>query len=507
VNNGKICVPVCAETPDEVIAAVQRAREIADLIELRFDCTAEKDVGRVIKSLPDANYIFTFRPASQGGKRELTLSERLKFWELVLNEPPAGLMIDIEGEPNVAVAVPANDVPRILSYHDFGPTPPDLGSMFDGLAGFAPDVVKIAITADDIVDAIGAWNLLKKAVVANIGVIPIAMGEAGKWTRILGLAHGAYVTYGSLDEGKETADGQITARDMIDVYRVKELDRYTRVFGIIGDPVSSSLSPFIHNPAFRDTGENAVFIPLLVKDLDAFIRRMVKRATREVELNFGGFSVTMPHKQAIMKHLDDIDDTAKKIGAVNTVKIDRDRLIGYNTDAHGFVEPLKARLGDLRDTRAWIVGTGGAARACIHALHEAGADVAVFGREPARSHALAEEFGVRAGSISGLRSEITGADILINATPLGMRGANEDETIATATELGRVKLVYDLVYNPSETRLLGEAKEAGVPTIGGLEMLIAQGARQCEIWTGREAPVELMRKAVTERLKRWVSRR
>ncbi len=288
---------------------------------------------------------------------------------------------------------------------------------------------------------------------------------------------------------------------MIDVYRVKELDRETSVFGIIGDPVSSSLSPYMQNPAFVDGGVNAVFIPLLVKDLDQFVRRMVHRETREVELNFGGFSVTMPHKRSITPHLDEIDPVARAIGAVNTVKMDGDRLIGYNTDAYGFIEPLKARLGDLRDARAWIVGTGGAARGCIYALREAGADVAVFGREPARSHALAEEFGVRAGSVSDLRSGVTDADILINATPLGMRGANEDETIATAAELDGVKLVYDLVYNPSETRLLREAKEAGVQTIGGLEMLLAQGARQFEIWTGREAPVDLMRMAVTERLK------
>jgi 3-dehydroquinate dehydratase/shikimate dehydrogenase len=325
------------------------------------------------------------------------------------------------------------------------------------------------------------------------------MGEAGKWTRILGLAHGTYLTYGSLEQGKETADGQISAKDLVEVYRVKELDQETKVFGIVGDPVSSSLSPYMQNPAFVAEKVNAVFIPLLVKDLGEFFRRMVRRDTREVELNFGGFSVTMPHKQAIMTHLDEIDPVAHKIGAVNTVKIGGDKLIGFNTDAHGFITPLKNRFGDLKGAKIAVGGAGGAARACLYSLAEEGADITVYARDQTKAAALAEEFGVKVGTPHTSFKPGT-IDILVNATPLGMKGGETEGTIATAAQLNGVKLVYDLVYNPVETRLMREAKAAGVPSIGGLEMLVAQGARQFEIWTGRKAPVELMRNAVLERI-------
>ena len=331
------------------------------------------------------------------------------------------------------------------------------------------------------------------------------MGEAGKWTRILGLAHGAFLTYASLDAGKETADGQITAKDLIEIYRVKELDENTKVFGVIGDPVSQSQSPYMHNPSFAAACVNAVFIHLPVKNIDEFMRRMVKPETREVELNFGGFSVTMPHKQLIMKHLDAIDSTAEKIGAVNTVKIDRDKLIGYNTDAHGFITPLKARFGGLRDARVAIFGAGGASRACVYALKEEGADVTVFARDIVKAEAFASEFNVKFGAISNFRSEISngrssGFDIIVDATPTGMKGSLENETLFTADELAGVKFVYDIVTKSTDTPLIREAKTAGITALGGIEMLLAQGARQFEIWTGREANVDMMRDSLISRM-------
>src|SRR5262249_46574426 len=153
-------------------------------------------------------------------------------------------------------------------------------------------------------------------------VIPIAMGESGKWTRILGLAHGAFLTYASLETGKETASGQITVDEMHDVYRAKELDKTTEVFGIIAGNTGYTVSPVMQNAAFKAAELNAVFVPFQVKDLDEFMHRIVKPATREIELNLKGFSITNPHKQSIIPHLDEIDETAKTIGAVNTVKVE-----------------------------------------------------------------------------------------------------------------------------------------------------------------------------------------
>jgi 3-dehydroquinate dehydratase/shikimate dehydrogenase len=500
VNNGKICVSVCAETPDEMIANIKRAEEFADVIEVRFDCLAEDDLKSVVAALPEIEktYLFTFRPVEQGGRRELTIGERLKFWEFLFHERTSGFMIDLEFDPKMLLAVQPTSIERIVSLHEFEPTH-DLESIWEAISAVSDSTVKVAVSAGDITDSIPVWQLLRQAKTAGKEIIPVAMGEAGKWTRILGLAHGACLTYGSLERGKETAHGQITATDLIETYRVKELDQETIVFGIVGDPVSSSLSPYMQNPAFVAGGVNAVFIPLLVKDLDEFIRRMVRPETREVELNFGGFSVTMPHKQAIMKHLDEIDPTAKKIGAVNTVKIEGGKLIGYNTDAHGFITPIKQKFGDLKGERVAVGGAGGGARACVYALKEEGADVTVYARDQKKAESFAEEFGVAAGIPEG--SFPPGSiDILVNATPLGMKGGETEATIATAAQLDGIKLVYDLVYNPTETRLLREAKKAGVLTLGGIEMLVTQGAKQFEIWTGREAPIELMRECILNRI-------
>ena len=489
-----------------MIRQIRRAEEIADVIEVRFDCLEPSEVRKTVQNLPEsrATYLFTFRHSCHSGKREIPLGERLKFWEFIFYQHKGKFMIDIEGDPEMMMAIEPNQIRRILSLHNFEVVPIRLDSLFDMFTSQG-DVAKFAFATKDIVNAISLWKLLDRAKAYNKQIIPIAMGEAGKWTRILGLAHGAFMTYASLDAGLETADGQITAKDMTDVYRVKELDKNTRVFGVIGDPVSQSLSPYMHNPAFVEAEINAVFIPLQVKDLDEFIRRMVRLETREVELNFSGFSVTMPHKQAIMKHLDAIDSTAEKIGAVNTVKIDDGKLTGYNTDADGFITPLKTKFGDLKDASVAVFGAGGAARACVYALKQEAAEVTVFARDLEKVNAFAGEFGVKLKQISERSVDssqliVNSFDILVDATPLGMKGPMENESLFTARHLEGVKFVYDLVTMPVDTPLISEAKKAGIPVMGGLEMLIAQGAKQFEIWTGREAPVELMRNSLISRM-------
>ena len=200
-----------------------------------------------------------------------------------------------------------------------------------------------------------------------------------------------------------------------------------------------------------------------------------------------------------MPHLNEIDDTARTIGAVNTVNVVNGKLFGYNTDAPGFIAPLRAAFGNLKGARVLIAGAGGAARACVYALRRDGAEVIILARDTAKARQLADEFGV------GVEELITGhhsfeTDILVNTTPLGTKGETVEQTIATAEQLSDVKLVYDLVYNPAETRLLREAKLAGVPAINGLEMLISQGAKQFKIWTGEAAPVAAIAEAVKKRL-------
>lgn len=502
MNNGKICISVCAETADEMISKIKRAESQADVIEVRFDCLRSDEIANGLPAFDSKRpTVLTFRPQNQGGKAGNDLNARLSAWmswmtDRVIDDGTTLLDFEIDLVDTAHGFLSSS----IKSFHDCSASPSELAKFYlDNFKG--EEIGKIAVYAGDMIDAVTVWKLLDIAADANKLIIPIAMGEAGKWTRILGLAHGAYMTYASLDEGEETADGQITAKDLIEVYRVKELDKNTGVYGVIGDPVSSSLSPYMHNAAFAADGLNAVFLPLLVKDPDEFIRRTVATETREVELNFAGFSVTMPHKQTIMKHLDEIDAVAKKIGAVNTVKIVDDKLIGYNTDAHGFITPLKTKFGDLKNKRVAVFGAGGAARACVYALTQEGADVTVFARDLQNAEVFKNEFQVKLKQLPTDNGQLpTEADIVVNATPLGMKGVLENESPLTTEQLKGVKFVYDLVTRADDTPLLREAQKAGISAIGGLEMLIAQGMQQFKIWTGGEAPAELMRRSVTERL-------
>ena len=499
MNKGKICISLCAKTADELFAKIVRAEPLADVIEIRFDCLNPDEIDRVIENLPSVGktYLLTYRPSEQGGLRVLPVNTRVMFWQKVL--PALGerdILIDLEADINFPLRIAESKV--IRSAHFFNDPSNDLRPAFFELADLGEGIVKIAATANDITDTIPVWNLIKAAAGEEKRAIPIAMGEAGKWTRILGPAHGAFMTYAALDESEATAPGQIAAADLIDVFRVNELSRETKVHGIVAGNTSYSISPWMHNAGFKAAGEDRVFVPLQVADLDAFIKRMVRPETREIDLNFGGFSVTNPHKQAIIAHLDEIDETAAKIGAVNTVRIEDGKLGGFNTDAPGFINPLKELIGNLTDAKVAVVGAGGAARAVVYALTHENADVTVFARDVNKAGNLAESFDIRVDEIP---QTYAGFDIVVNCTPLGTKGDTAEQSIATAEQLNGVKLVYDLVYNPTETRLINEATSAGVRTLGGMEMLIAQGAEQFRIWTGREAPIEAMTLAVKKKLK------
>lgn len=331
-------------------------------------------------------------------------------------------------------------------------------------------------------------------------MIAIAMGTAGIATRILGPSRGAFLTYASRENETATAPGQISASELTEVYRIEKIDQQTRIFGLIGVPVSHSVSPQMHNAAFAAVGTNAVYIPFEVHDAKAFIKRMIHPRTRELDWNVGGFSVTAPHKSAVMDQLDWIEPVAAEIGAVNTIVIEDEALHGYNTDARGFIKPLVKKFGDLREARCAVIGAGGAASAASRGLQQAGANVTLFARDAAKAGALAKRFD--AASMKLEEARFVDFDIVINATPLGTAGEFEAVTPARARQLRGARLVYDLVYNPTETRFLREAREAECETLGGLSMLVAQAAEQFELWTGAAPPQDVMSEAAQRALER-----
>ncbi len=495
---------------------MRAASEVADIIELRLDYLAENELNdfpqtiqSILNSL-DRRVILTLRPAEHGGARPITVKDRLYFrWQNSdLLRPNHDDLWDLELDRAILLqqrAREGNDVSSfcdwshtICSYHDFVGVPDDLETIYESMAQTESRILKIAVHADDTLDCLPIFQLLNRAQREGREMIAIAMGQSGVMTRILGPSRGAFLTFGSLEDEKGSAPGQLTAHELRDLYRIDLINRHTEIFGVVGRPVSHSLSPHIHNASFASIDLSAVFIPFDVGDVVEFMRRMVHPKTRELDWKLGGLSVTAPQKSMVMQCLDWIDMAAREIGAVNTIVVQNNELHGYNTDAAGFVAPLRRVLGALTEARCAVIGAGGAARATIWALKKEGADVTVFARDKKKAEFLSKAFGVKYQQLSA--RSFAGYDILVNATPLGTRGSAENETPATRDQLRGVRLVYDLVYNPAETRCLREARTAGCETIAGLEMLIAQAVEQFKLWTGKSPNVDVMRAAATRRL-------
>jgi 3-dehydroquinate dehydratase/shikimate dehydrogenase len=486
-------------------AAIKRAAETADMIELRLDCLAENELDSVVRLLPEhlaqvaIPVILTLRSKDQGGHTTLDLQTRRRFWASLQNIPE-DCFIDLELDLIQAVVTEESDhklsldwCDVICSHHDFAGLPADLHKIYERMARTPARILKIAVRANDATDCLPIFHLLDRAQHEGRDLIAIAMGQAGLATRILGPSRGSFLTYASVDDESATAPGQLTARGLREVYRIEEVDQQTEIFGIIGKPVGHSLSPHIHNAAFKEAKLNAVYVPFEISDAAEFLRRMVRPGSREIDWNLRGLSVTAPHKTAVISSLDWIEPAAKEIGAVNTIAVQGRELRGYNTDGSGFISPLRGEFGSLKDARCALIGAGGGSRAALWALSNEGARVELFVRDLTRAKSMTEQFGITCHPLK--EASFDGFDIVINATPLGTRGEYADKTPAVAEQLRNVRLAYDLVYNPLETCFLREARIAGAKTLSGIEMLLAQAADQFKVWTNNDAPVDAMRDA------------
>jgi 3-dehydroquinate dehydratase/shikimate dehydrogenase len=277
---------------------------------------------------------------------------------------------------------------------------------------------------------------------------------------------------------------------MFSLYRVDRHNRHTRLYGVIGDPIAHSLSPLLHNTGFVHRRINAVYVPFLVRNLADFLKAVPR-------LGVAGFSVTLPHKQQILRHLDECDPEAAEIGAVNTVLRRGEKLHGYNTDILGVLHTLARRI-NLPGSRVLVCGAGGAARTVAFALARAGGRVFFCARRPEAARGAARALGVEAVERKDLRG--LEFDAIINATPIGMY-PRTDASPLEAAEL-RCALVFDLIYRPVRTRLLQLAERRGIETVSGAEMFVAQGVAQWELWTGESAPEAAMRAEVIAALAR-----
>jgi len=506
----RICISICEPTVAALQHTLPAAAAVCDLIEVRLDCLApaelENGVSLITSLLEKSSCetILTFRPAEQGGRRQLNQETRRAFWSsAIFSDSFFDVELDVAEDLNFIESLPPFPIDwsrTICSHHDFRSVPRNLDEIYDRLASTPARVLKIAVLAHDATDCISLFNLLERARTEGREMIAIAMGPAGIVTRILGPSRGAFLTYASLDGATATAPGQVSVRELREVYRLEEIDQQTKIFGLVGLPVSHSVSPHLHNAAFAAAGSNAVYLPFEVNDVKAFMKRMIHPKTRELDWNVHGLSVTAPHKSAALDQLDWIEPAAQEIGAVNTIVIEENELRGYNTDAQGFIKPLVQKFGDIREARCAVIGAGGAASAALSALRQAGAKATLFARNGKAANLLAARFATTWMKL--VSASFAGFDVVINATPLGSAGRFENETAATAQQLRGARLAYDLVYNPVETRFLREAREAGCETLGGLEMLVAQATVQFRLWTGGPAPETVMYEAAQRGLKR-----
>ncbi|MCX5677252.1 MAG: type I 3-dehydroquinate dehydratase [Planctomycetota bacterium] len=549
-----ICLSLMPETTEQALAGLAEAARTADLAELRLDAMREFDLPRLLAS-PPCPVIVTYRPQREGGHYDGPEGPRLETLRQAAELGARYIDVEHDALANLGNVPPAK---VIVSYHNHERTPPDLADIYARLAATGAGVVKVAAMARHILDTVLVLRILRSA---RQPTIALSMGPRGVLTRILAPKFGALLTYaappslaprtgggaraapsaaspekvsGTLSRRvpdtfsgeavREAAPGQVSAIDMRQLYRADRIGPETRVYGVIADPVGHSLSPRIHNAAFALASLDAVYLPLWVEgDPAAFVRAMR-------EFAFDGYSVTSPHKQAVMAALDEIEPLARRIGAVNTIQRRPDgSLFGTNTDWTAGAASIEAVVGKgwLKGKRALIVGAGGVGRAMAFALKERGASVTLTDVDEARAEALAKDVGTatmpiaalqRGGSGDPPRSRLAEAgrggseftrlggdlprepwDILLNCTPIGMH-PKTDATPVPREMLRPGMVVYDAVYNPLQTRLVREAREAGCRTVAGIDHFVRQAVEQFELWTGRPAPVDTMRQVVVEAL-------
>jgi 3-dehydroquinate dehydratase/shikimate dehydrogenase len=379
-------------------------------------------------------------------------------------------------------------------------TPVDVQDIAEKCEEFDPDIVKVATSATTLAEA---SRVLHLGVTGKFPTIPIAMGEIGVFTRILGAKFGAPFTYAGFNPERIFAPGMLQYSVVKKDYSYNEIDAKTEVYGVIGDPIEQSLSPAIHNAAFRHLGLNKILVPFLVPngELNTFFNELMW-------LEIKGCSVTIPHKEAIVPILQQTEGAVERTSSCNTIVIDHERRkIGYNTDYRAAIDSLEAGMGGrddpdgpspLLDKQVLILGAGGVARSFAFGLMRRGAHLTITSRHDERATGLAEEVGCRMVTWSQRATII--ADVMINCTPVGMH-PNVDDTPLPPSAFPRPGIVvFDTIYHPENTMMLKLARERQARTISGVDMFLRQAALQFNLYTGKDAPIEVMREALKRKL-------
>lgn len=496
---------VAGSSPETLWAALHTVIPAGNrFVELRLDALPQPEAAvagleAFCAGPTDAIVLATCRRTEGGGAFPGSVEQQLTLLESFARA--GAQLVDLELE-TLAAAQPAqlarfrerldlHGANVLVSAHDFTATR-DLDATLRTLQALGsplrPLVYKVVSTATRLTDNLTMLRFLENAS-RNLPVVGMCMGEAGVPSRVLALRAGAVFTFAAADGAPGTAPGQLSARSMREQYRVESLTPATRIYGIAGNPVTHSLSPVLHNAGFAATGIDAVYLPLhteSVDDLWAFVQA----------LPVAGLSVTMPWKVAVLPHLDDVEPEAARFGAVNTVvRTDDGSLFGANTDLAAIVEPLAARMPPA-GARILLLGAGGAARAAAFGLQARGAGVSILNRTRASAETLARESGAAVADAHNLR----GYDAIVNATPAGMLGRAACELAVDPAALEDARIVFDMVYRPTETPLIRLARALGRTVITGDEMFLHQAAGQWRLWTGTQAPLSILQGALQAEL-------
>jgi len=475
----KLCVSLTEKDTDSLLGAMRSLPPEAELAEVRLDLMERPDLERICAGKNRA-IIVTNRPSHEGGGFKGPEAERLAMLRRAAEL--GAEFVDIELDSVAELGELPGGTRTIVSYHSFQRTPRELETIMGRILEKSPDVAKVAVTAEDAGDVVAVFKLLERHA-GRVPLIALSMGEEGMPSRLLAGKFGAFLTYASHAVGRESAPGQVSLEQMLLMYRFPRIERSTAVYGVVANPVAHSMSPAVHNAAFAALGMNAVYLPFKVSDPKAFLESFQP-------YDLKGLSVTIPHKEAMLALMDEVDGPAAQIGAVNTVVIRNSRRFGYNTDMAAALAAIRdavrrAALEPLSARSVLLLGAGGAARAIAYGLRQKVACLTIANRTVERARRLAAELDADA---CGLREmQRCRPDVLINGTSVGM-WPQVDESPVPISMLRKGMVVFDSVYNPIKTRLLAEAEQAGAVTASGLDWFVNQAAAQFELWTGTAAP-------------------
>lgn len=463
------------------------AEEGAELVELRLDYIRRPvNLKRLLDDAP-CPVVATCRRPADGGKWMRSESDRI----MLLRTAIADGADYVDLEMDIADQVPRfRNTQRIVSYHNFDETPANLEEIHHQMTKLDPDIIKITTMANNPMDNVAALRLCRDS---EIPTVAFCMGEMGVTSRILCGKFGAPFTYATFSSERRMAPGQLSFEEMRDHYRYESITADTKILGVIADPVAHSLSPVVHNACLRKNGLDYLYLPFRVPR--EYLEQFISVCS---ELDICGLSVTIPHKENVIKCINALDDNVAGIRAANTLVFKKPNVFGYNTDCSAAVKSVSKILKDrypddenpLAGRRVLVLGAGGVARAIAFGLTRAKASVTICARDFRKADALATALDCEALDWPGRAS--FEAEVMVNCTPVGMY-PNMDETPFEAERFDKKCIVFDTIYNPEQTLLIKQAREAGCTTITGVDMFVRQAAKQFKLFTNTKPDVKLIR--------------